>query len=123
MATIYHSNGGKSMNVYDTANRLAQELKNSQEYLAYKKSKETMEATLELKEKLERFEKVRYEIQLASIQGIQKEDEKAVEMQNLYVELIQNETMKQYFDAELKFNIMLADVNKIIAEAVQEVLK
>ena len=44
-------------------------------------------------------------------------------MQNLYLELIQNETMKKYFEAELKFNVILADVNKLIGEAVQDILK
>ncbi len=44
-------------------------------------------------------------------------------MQNLYVELLKNETMKKYFDAELKFNVLLTDVNKIIGEAVQDLIK
>ena len=30
--------------------------------------------------------------------------------------------IKEYFDLEVKFNVMIADVNKIIAEAVQDVL-
>ena len=30
------------MNIYDTANRLAQEIKQSEEYLNYKKSKQTL---------------------------------------------------------------------------------
>lgn len=111
------------MNIYDTANKLAQELKNSPEYLTYKKAKEEVNYTIELKEKLEQFEKSRYEIQLASIQGNEQGKEKTIEMQQLYLDLIQNESMKQYFDAELKFNIILADVNKIIGEAVQDVLK
>ena len=32
-------------------------------------------------------------------------------------------TMKKYFDAELKFNVLLTDVNKIIADAVQDLIK
>ena len=30
--------------------------------------------------------------------------------------------LKEYFDLEVKFNVMVADVNKIIAEAIKEVL-
>ena len=30
------------MNIYDTANRLAQEIKQSEEYINYKKAKETV---------------------------------------------------------------------------------
>lgn len=111
------------MNIYDTANKLAYELKNSEEYKEYKKLKEEVNNNIELKEKLGNFEKARYEIQVAAIQGIEQDKEKAADMQKLYIELIQNETMKKYFDAELKFNVILADVNKIIGEAVQDLIK
>ena len=53
-----------------------------------------------------------------------KEDiEKTNKMKELYAELIQIEDAKKYFDAEMKFNIVLADVNKIIGEAVRDVIK
>lgn len=111
------------MNIYDTANKLAYELKNSEEYNNYKKVKEEVNRNLDLKEKLESFEKVRYEIQIASINGLEQDKQKALDMQNLYIELIKNEMMKQYFDAELKFNIILTDINKIIGDAVQDLIK
>ena len=44
-------------------------------------------------------------------------------VQELYGELIQNQEASKYFDAEMKFNILIADVNKIIGEAVQGLLK
>ena len=111
------------MNVYDTANKLAYEIKNSEEYKNYKKLKEEINTHLELKEKLDAFEKQRYEVQIEAISEGKKDVEKATNMQKLYAELITNDTMKQYFDAELKFNVMLADVNKIIAEAVEDVIR
>lgn len=110
------------MNVYDTANRLARELKESDEYLNYKKLKAEIVNNPELKEKLKKFEKFRYEVQLESLKGEEQEKSKMEEMQKLYGELIQNETAKKYFDYELKFNVLIADVNKIIAEAVKDVL-
>ena len=64
---------------------------------------------------------MRFKLQLFG--GTEPNKEKAVEMQNLYVELIQNETMKKYFDAEFKFNVILTDINKIIGDAVQDVIK
>lgn len=111
------------MNIYDTANRLAYEIKQSEEYNNYKKLKEEVQNNPNLKDKLNNFEKARYEIQIASIQGLEQDKEKAVNMQNLYLELIQDETMKKYFDAELKFNVLLTDVNKIIADAVKDLIK
>lgn len=111
------------MNIYDTANRLAYEIKQSEEYINYKNLKKEVNDKPELKEKLDKFETLRYEIQLMAIQSGKQDEEKAVEMQKLYAELIQDETMKKYFDAELKFNVLLTDVNKIIGDAVQDLIK
>ena len=110
------------MNVYDTANKLASELKNSPEYLEYKELKEKLEQKLDIKEKMAQFEKARYDAQLEAIKGEEQKKEKMEEAQKIYGELIQDEFARNYFDAEFKFNVLLADVNKIIAESVQDVL-
>ena len=43
-------------------------------------------------------------------------------LQQLYTILVENKDIKEYFDLEVKFNVMVADVNKIIAEAIKDVL-
>ena len=54
----------------------------------------------------------------------QEDDETKMRyVQELYGELIQNQEASRYFDAEMKFNVMIADVNKIIGEAIQSLLK
>lgn len=111
------------MNVYDTANKLAQEIKDSTEYVEYKKIKEKINDNLEIKNKISEFEKMRYDIQLLTMQGTEADESKTQEMQKMYVELIQNDLAKEYFNVELRFNVMLADVNKIIGEAVQDIIK
>ena len=111
------------MNIYDTANKLAYEVKNSEEYKNYKKMKETVSANPQLKEKLDKFEKEQYEVQIEAITQGKKENEKTNNLQTMYAELIQDDIMKQYFDAELKFNIILAGINKIISEAVSDLIK
>ena len=40
----------------------------------------------------------------------------------MYAELISQDEAKKYFDAELKFNILIGDVNKIIAESVKDLI-
>lgn len=110
------------MNVYDTANKLAQEIRSSEEFLNYKKAKENLNSNVELKTKVEEFEKTRYEVQVLAMQGKQVEEEKNKKLQEMYTILIQNKEIKEYFDLEVKFNVMLADVNKIIAESVQDIL-
>ena len=110
------------MNVYDTVNKLAQEIKNSDEFKNYKKYKEIIKSNPELNEMIKKFETLRYEIQISAMQGLEVESEKEKELQDIYAELLSKENIKEYFDAEFKFNILLADVNKIIGDSVKEVL-
>ena len=123
------------MNVYDTANRLAYEIQQSEEYkeqasLAdiiekykeYKKAKETLMGNTETKKKIEDFEKLRYEVQLLEYTGEEKNEEKNKKLQEMYTILVQDKEIKEYFDLEVKFNVMIADVNKIIAESIKDVL-
>ena len=111
------------MNVYDTANKLAHELKTSNEYLEYKKIKEELDQNPDVKAKIREFEEKRYTVQLEALKGEEQEKDKLEEMQKIYIELMNDELAKSYFDIELRFNVLIADVNKIIGEAVQDVLK
>lgn len=110
------------MNVYDTANRLAYEIQESDEYKTYKKIKNEVMANPDSKSKIEEFENLRYEVQLMQYTGENKNEEKSKKLEELYSTLVQNNLIKQYFDLEVRFNIMIADINKIIAEAVRDVL-
>ena len=111
------------MNVYDTANRLAEELKQSEEYSNYKMAKETLNINHDLKNKIKEFEEARQDAQITAMQTGKNDEEKVKKMQDLYVELIQDDIAKKYFEAEMKFNILLADVNKIIGDAVKDVIQ
>lgn len=113
------------MNVYDTANRLAYEIQESDEYKQYKKLKDSVMSNNETKNKIEEFEKLRYDVQLMDYTGeknnVEKE-EKTKKLEEMYRMLVEDKQVKEYFDLEVKFNVMIADVNKIIAEAIRDVL-
>lgn len=111
------------MNVYDTVNKLAQEIKDSDEFKNYKKYKELVKSNEEVNENIKKFETLRYELQISAMQGLESNKEKEKELQEIYAELLIKENVKEYFDAEFKFNILLADVNKIIGDSVKEVLE
>ena len=110
------------MNVYDTANRLAKEIQESEEYKSYKKLKDEIMANTESKKKIEDFERLRYEVQLMQYTGEKRNEEKTKKLEEMYTMLVQDEQIKNFFDLEVKFNVMIADVNKIIAEAIRDVL-
>ena len=111
------------MYVYDEANNLAKAIKESKEYLEYKKIKQEVNSDLEMKSKIEEFEKLRYEVQLATFQGETQNTEKTKKLEEMYQILLQDAKIKEFFDIEVRFNIMLADVNKIIGESVQDLLQ
>ena len=57
------------MYVYDEANNLAKAIQESNEYLEYKKAKENLNSNPEMKQKVDEFEKIRYDVQVMSFQG------------------------------------------------------
>lgn len=109
------------MYVYDEANNLAKAIQESKEYQEYKKAKEEVNQDPEMKKQIDDFEKLRYDVQALSFQG--KEDaEKMQKLQEMYKILNENKKIKEYFDIEVRFNIILADINKIISESVKDLL-
>ncbi len=110
------------MNIYDTANKLAAELKQTDEYKAYKNSKQQIESNAEVKSKIDGFDKLRVEAQKAMLKGEANANELSVKLQNLYTELYQNEIAKNYLEAEMRFSVMVTDINKIISEAIKDVI-
>ncbi|MDR0978800.1 MAG: YlbF family regulator [Lachnospiraceae bacterium] len=110
------------MYVYDKVNELAQAIKESKEYNDYKKIKDEVYADEQMKQKIDEFEKLRYEVQLLSIQGEKQDEEKMKKLQELYSMLMENTKVKDFFDVQVRFNIMLADINKIIGDSVKDVI-
>lgn len=109
------------MYVYDEANNLAKAIQESKEYQDYKRIKEDLNSNPEMKKKIDEFEKIRYDVQALSFQG--KEDaEKMQKLQEMYKILNEDAKIKEYFDIEVRFNIILADINRIISESVKDLL-
>ena len=110
------------MYVYDEANNLAKAIRESKEYSEYKKAKENLNNDIEMKTKIEEFEKIRYDIQVMDFQGKEQDTEKQKKLQEMYEILMKEPKIKEFFDIEVRFNIMLADVNRIISESVKDLL-
>lgn len=110
------------MNIYDTANKLASEMKETEEYKAYKTAKQNLESNVEIKNKMQEFDKLRVEMQKAMLKGESNSEELSVKLQNLYTELYQDEIAKNYLESEMRFSVMVTDINKIISEAIKDVI-
>ena len=86
-------------------------------------AKQTINLNYELKKQIDEFEKARYEAQIIALQTGKDDELKLRHVQELYGQLIQNQEASKYFDAEVKFNVMIADINKIIGQAIQDLIK
>lgn len=111
------------MNPYDKCHELAKAIKESQEYREYKEIKDKIMSVPDLKNKIDEFEKIRYEEQILALQGEKQSEEKMKKLQELYKILVENDEVKSYFDKEVRFNVLIADINKIIGEAIKDVLQ
>ena len=110
------------MNVLDIANTLREKNKKSKEYIDFKEIREKINSDPELKSKIEQFEKMRYNEQILAIQQNNQNDDGIRKLQEIYQILMQDEIIKDYFDKQVKFNVLIADVNKIIGNAIKDVL-
>ena len=114
------------MNVYDTANNLAEEIRKSEIYKKLKESKDKLYADPEKKKLIEEFEKLKQEVQIMEVrrqnnQEIDEQDKKE-KLAKLYNVLIENKDIKDYFDYEISFDKMMYDINKIIGDTIKDVL-
>ncbi|MBQ3408349.1 MAG: YlbF family regulator [Clostridia bacterium] len=110
-------------NVYDAANKLADEIRQSEEFLKYREARKAVLANPDFKSRIEEFEKIRYDVQVLSMEKGSTDPEKMKKLQELYTILVENKDIKDYFDLEVNFNVMVADVNKIIAESMEEIFR
>ena len=114
------------MEIYDTANRLAEEIRNSEQYKKLKESKEKLFSDPEKKSLIEEFEKLKHEVQIMEIKRENNaeidEEDKKVKVAKLYNVLIENKDIKEYFDYEIEFSRLMTDVNKIIGDAIKDVI-
>lgn len=110
------------MEIYDTANRLAEEIRNSNQFNKLKTIKEKIMSDETKKQKLIDFEQLKREIQLIEIQTQETQNEKKEQLLKMYNELVKDNDIKEYFESEITFNQLMVDVNKIIGNSIKEVL-
>jgi len=107
------------MNVYDAAHTLAKSIKESTEYIDFVKYREIMESNNEVKKLLDEFQMKQVELQRKQVMGEELGDAEIQEAQNLFDAVNKVPNAKEYFAAEMKFNQMMGDVSKILADAMK----
>ncbi len=111
------------MNVHDKAYELAKAIKESSEYKDMKEFRSIINGDVSSKSLLEDFRNRQNELQQKMAGGDMPPQEDMEQLQKLYEELALNPRISQLFDAERRLSIVLEDVQRIIAEPLEAMLK
>ena len=108
------------MSVYDTATKLASEIRSSKEYKDFVNNMQEIKRDENNEYLLREYKKTGYNLQYATMNN-KKMDKKSIKkMEEIQNKIRYNEKIYNYLLAEEKFNIMMDSINKIIADAVKE---
>jgi cell fate (sporulation/competence/biofilm development) regulator YlbF (YheA/YmcA/DUF963 family) len=110
------------MNVYDHAHALAKAIRQSPEYKAFIKCQEGLEDDPHAKEMLTNFRKKQWELQKQKISGLEVSPEQEKHLTQIWEVISLNAVVKEYLEKEYHFSTMLADMQKIIGDALQDIV-
>ena len=102
---------------------MASAFKNTDEYKEYMRLKDEIKKDSNISKLVEEFKTKQNQNQMSYINGEKLEEEKVNELQNLYSIIIQNENARKFLEYEMKLNVMLADTQKILADAVKDIVE
>ncbi|SRR6056297_1138776 len=102
------------MSVYDLANRIAKQIKKSDEYKEYLEKRDKVVNNEKTKEMLLDFQQEQMKLQAKQLSGEELNDEEKEKLENLRELVELNSNIKEYLQAEYKINIMLNDIQKIV---------
>ena len=107
-------------NLYDTANQLERELRQSEEFAAVKLAFEAVQQSDEAKALFEEFRTVNVELQQKQFSGQEITEEDIQKAQELGQKVSENEHIKALMEAEQRLNTIMQDINRIITNPLQE---
>ena len=104
--------------VYDKANELAQDIRNSEEYKEYKTTKEKAFENQTTASLIKEYHKLQITAQAAMVTG-NKDDESLQRLQKIGELLQMNHDASAFLMAEYRLNRMVSDIYKILAETIE----
>lgn len=107
-------------NLYDTANQLERELRDSDEFKAVKQHFEAMKADEAAKGLFDEFRQVNMALQQKQMSGQEVTDEEIQQAQSLYQKASENEHIQALTQAEQRLSVIIQDINRIITTSLQE---
>ena len=108
------------MSVYDTATKLASEIKNSKEYLDFVDNMKIIKKNKNYENLLSEYKKTQYNLQIATMNNKKLDKKTLKNMEEIQNKIRHNDQIYNYILSEEKFNIMMDNINNIIANTIKE---
>ncbi|MDO4282157.1 MAG: YlbF family regulator [Clostridia bacterium] len=109
------------MNFHDKIHELIKALKETNEYKTFLSLKEEIKKDDVTYEKLKKFKTKQQEHHMKYLEGKEIPENELQQMQDLYAELTKNEACRQLLESEIRINVLLADMQKIIANGIKDI--
>ena len=111
------------MNFYDKVHELVRCFKQTEEYTTYINLKEEIKKDAKYSTMLKDFKEKQTKMQMAYIESGSKDENAQKELENIYSLLIQSETVRSFLESEIRLNVLLADMQKIIGEGLKDIVE
>ena len=110
-----------SVNIYDTANQLERELRQTKEYTDLKEAYETVSADEEAGTILKDFQEMQQTIYTKQQMGQEVSEEEIENAQEISKKMTENELTAGLMEKERQLNQVITDINGIIMKPIQEI--
>ncbi|MGO2082304.1 YlbF family regulator [Vagococcus sp.] len=109
-----------TVNIYDTANQLEREIRETNEYKALETAFKNMKADAAVFELFTEFQMLQVTLQQKQMQGQEITEEDILASQELSVRVQESELIKALMEKEQTFSNVINDLNQLIMKPVQE---
>ena len=110
-----------SVNIYDTANQMERELRQTKEYTDLKEAYETVSADEEAGAILKDFQEMQQTIYTKQQMGQEVSEEEIENAQEISKKMTENELTAGLMEKERQLNQVITDINGIIIKPIQEI--
>lgn len=111
------------MNFYDKVHELVKSFKETNEYKEYMELKAEISKDDKTFKMVKDFKEKQQAHQIEYMNTGKMNEDKQKELQNLYSILIKNESAKSLFECEIRLDVLLADMQKIVAEGIKDIIE
>lgn len=108
------------VNIYDTANELSRQLRETQEYQGLKKAFEALKADSDTFDTFKKFQQAQADAQYKQMTGQQPTDDEIKNIQNLAKEVSGKKVVQDLMNQERQVDSMLQQLNKTITSPIQD---